>query len=309
MSWDPRALPRQEGRVAVVTGGSSGIGYFVVEQLASAGARVVVAARSPERAERALASIRERVPGADVAAVELDLSALASVRVSADRLLAAGGLDLLIANAGVVAAPGSPVGPRRRTADGHELVVGTNLLGHFALAALLWPGLREGGRVVSLGSDSTRMVRFDPADLWSERRYAPFRAYAFSKHAVQLFALELHRRIRAAGDSRASLLAHPGYANGALSEPRPGIDEPAARLERAVAALGRGIAQGKDRGAWPVVRAALDPRAVSGQYYGPSGLLAGSPVLVRPVRTSERPELGAALWSDAERRSGIRFEV
>jgi len=309
VSWEPTALPSQEGRTFVVTGGTAGIGYFVAEQLAATGARVVVAARSPERTRVALDAIRERVPDAILDSVPLDLTSLSAVRAAADRILALGGIDGLVNNAGLVSAPGNRMGGRQVTVDGHELVVGTNYLGHFALTALVFPSLRPGGRVVGLGSDSTRMVRLDPADLWSERRYRAFRAYAFSKHAVQGFGLELHRRLAAAGDSRGSLLAHPGYANGALSAPRPGINDGLPFGERFVAVLIPWLAQGKDRGAWPVVRAALDPEARSGEFYGPDGLLAGRPVLAKPTRSSARPEFGAALWEQSERLAGVRFPL
>lgn len=310
MSWDPRILPRQDGRTAVVTGGSSGIGYFVAEQLASAGARVILAARSSERAQRAVDSILEHVPDADLAVEILDLASLASVRRAAARILDVGGLDVLINNAGVVPMPGYVAPGVQRTTDGVELMVGTNFLGHFALTAALWRGLRSSGRVVGLGSEATRLVRCDPDHLWSEDRLRrPFWRYAQSKHAVQAFAAELHRRIVDAGDDRASLLAHPGYAIGARSMPRPLVDAPAALSERLVGAIGGYLVQGKDQGAWPVVRAAIDPAARSGDYFGPDGVLAGRPRVVRAVRSSARADFGARLWAEAEARSGIGFEI
>lgn len=304
-AWDPRALPSLVGRTIVVTGGNAGIGYFVSEQLAAAGARVVIAARSAEKAALAIASIRSHVPGAELAHVPLDLTSLASVRAAAEAIAAFRPLHGLVNNAGRV------VASRRRmlTDDGFEATVGGNFLGHFALTTLLFPALAERGRVVGMGSDSTRMVRLDPADLWSERHYGAFRAYAFSKHAVQGFHLELARRLAAAGDSRISLLAHPGWATSAYAARRPGITDRDPAAGRVFEALTGWVGQGKDRGAWPAVRAIADPDAVNGMYFGPSRMLAGRPVPVRAVASSADPAFGAALWADAEQKTGIRFPV
>ena len=304
MSWDPRHLPSAAGRTFVVTGGNAGIGYFTSEQLASTGARVILASRSAEKAERAIASIRERVAGADVDFVALDLSSLSSVAAAADELRAQGPLDGLINNAGLV----SPPARRVATEDGHELIVGTNFFGHFALTAQLWPAMSPTARVVGLGSMATRMVRLDPSDLLSDRHYRPFRAYGFSKHAVHGFAFELDRRIRAAGERRLSLLAHPGFSVDGLSERRAGINEisRAERLRDGILSL---AAQGKHQGAWPTVCAALDPDAESGQFYGPSRSMSGPPVVMAPVVSSATPEFGAHLWALAEERTGVSFTV
>ena len=304
MSWDTQHLPSEAGRTFVVTGGNAGVGYFTSEQLASTGARVILASRSAEKAERAMASIRERIPGAELGFVRLDLTSLSAVAAAAEQLRGLGPLDGLINNAGLVA------GPRRRTTteDGLEIVIGSNLFGPFALTAQLWPALTATGRVVSVGSMSTRLVRLDAGDLLSERRYRPFRAYGLSKHAVQGFALELDRRIRAAGERRLSLLAHPGFAADGLAERRPGINDlpPLRRLaERSLGLVG----QGKDHGAWPSVRALLDPDAAGGQFYGPSRQLTGPPIVIAPVAASATPEFGAQLWALAEERTGVTFTV
>src|SRR5690606_3470389 len=179
-----------------VTGGSTGIGYWACEQLAGAGARLLLAARSAPKARQAIDAIRARVPGAEIEHIPFDLTALDGIRETAAAIAERGGADVLVANAGLV------VASRRRatTADGLELEVGGNFVGHFALTALVFPVLRD--RVVGLGSLSTKLVRPALDDLLSERRYRPFRAYAFSKHAVHGFAFELDRRLRAAGDRR-----------------------------------------------------------------------------------------------------------
>lgn len=306
MSWDPAGLPPQAGRTFVVTGGNAGIGYFTGEQLASAGARVIIAARSRERGTAAAESIGRQVPGAQVELVDLDLTSLASVARAAAAIRDLGPVDGLINNAGLVISP-----PRRRTTeDGLELLVGGNFFGHFALTAQVFPALAPGGRVVGLGSMSTRMVRLDPDDLLSERRYRPFRAYAFSKHLVHGFAFELDRRLRAAADSRGSLLAHPGFAVTGLAAQRPGITEQARWRRRTERVLFPLVGQGKDAGAWPTVRAAVDPDARSGEFFGPTRLLlAGRPERLAPVASSASPEFGEHLWSLAEDLTGVRFAL
>lgn len=305
MSWDPRTLPSQAGRTIVVTGGSTGIGYWACEQLAATGARIVIAARHAPKAREAIASIRARVPGAAVEHVPFDLTSLASIRDTAAALADLGGVDVLVNNAGLVVASRR----RKTTSDGLELEVGGNFVGHFALTALVFPVLRD--RVVGLGSLSTKMVRLDVDDLMSERRYAPFRAYAFSKHAVHGFAFELDRRLRAAGAPQKSLLAHPGYAVNELSEKRPDVISNSHGWQRLGGLLSAPFAQGKDRGAWPVVRAAIDRSAESGEFYGPRDMLGmrGEPIAQAPVTSSASPEFGARLWQLAEEWSGIRFPI
>jgi NAD(P)-dependent dehydrogenase (short-subunit alcohol dehydrogenase family) len=303
VTWDPRHLPSQAGRTIVVTGGSTGIGYWACEQLAATGARVVIAARYAPKAVEAIASIRSRVPGADVVHVPFDLTSIAVVREAAAAIADLGGADVLINNAGLVL----PSPRRKITQDGLELEVGGNFVGHFALTALVFPVLRD--RVVGLGSMATKMTKLDADDLMSEKKYRPFRAYAFSKHAVHGFAFELDRRLRAAGDSRKSLLAHPGYAVNELAEKRPGVITNSRGWQRLGGLLSAPVAQGKDHGAWPVVRAAVDPDAESGEFYGPGQLMGmrGDPVVQAPVPSSSSPEFGAKLWALAEEWSGVSF--
>ena len=300
-SWDPINLPSQAGRTIVVTGGNAGIGYFVSEQLAGAGARIVMASRSKEKAEVASASIRERVPGARVDFVPLDLSSLGSVREAADKIRKLGTIDVLINNAGATSGPNHRV----LTEDGLELVVGSNAFGPFALTALVFPALAPAGRVISLGSMATRIVKLDAANLQSVHgRYNFFRAYAYSKHAMHAFALELQRRLTRSGSTVESLLAHPGSAVDLLSSRRPGINDRFAGLDY----LSAIISQGKDRGAWPIVRAATDPGAQGGEFYGPRRSVSGRPVLLEPVASSASEEFGADFWRQAEAATGITFD-
>jgi NAD(P)-dependent dehydrogenase (short-subunit alcohol dehydrogenase family) len=300
-SWDPAHLPSQTGKTIVVTGGNAGIGYFVSEQLAGAGGRVIMASRSKDKADAAAASIRARIPGAQVEFVKLDLSSLGSVREAAEKIRKLGPIDVLINNAGAT----SGRSERVLTEDGLELVVGSNAFGPFALTALVFPALTKTGRVVSLGSMATRIVKLDPANLQSTRgKYNFFRAYAYSKHAMHAFALELQRKLTASSGTVESLLAHPGSAVDLLSSRRPGINDRFTALDY----LSAVISQGKDRGAWPIVRAATDPDARGGEFYGPRRSVSGRPVLLEPVASSASEEFGEDFWRQAEAATGITFD-
>ena len=304
MTWQPGRLPDQTGRTVVVTGGNAGLGYFTAEQLVSAGAHVVLAARDQNRADAAVRSLRGVVPAASVDTLPLDLSSLASVREAGARLGDYDRLDGLVLNAGITS------GPRRRelTADGHETTFQTNYLGHFALAALAWPALvrTPGSRVVGLGSLSTSLVRLDPDDLQTAGRYDFFRAYALAKHATAGFTLELDRRARLAGAPVSAVLAHPGWALDGLSAFRPGVMEPTPFEKLRDVAYVAG-AQGKNRGAAPIVRALLDPEVVGGEYVGPEFLVKGRPVLQQPTASSATPEFGGRLWAMSEDWAGVEF--
>ncbi|MFE2522679.1 SDR family NAD(P)-dependent oxidoreductase [Streptomyces sp. NPDC059382] len=263
--WNVRRLPGAAGRTVLVTGGNAGIGYFVAEQLSTTGAGVVLGSRDHARAEAAAASIRARVPGARVRAVRLDLADLASLEASVESL-GVERLDAVVHNAGV--ALDDP--PREETGDGHELMFGTNHLGHFALTARLMPLLSAApaARIVSTGSFAAKSERLDLDDLQSRRDYRPKRTYGRSKLAQMYFGLELDRRLRAAGSTVASVVVHPGGALDSLTPSRPPVHvrTTAARLGAAPAAL---LLQGKHAGAWPAVRAVLDPAVRGGQVWGP----------------------------------------
>ncbi|MEU3980453.1 SDR family NAD(P)-dependent oxidoreductase [Streptomyces sp. NPDC026672] len=263
--WDVHRLPRAEGSVFLVTGGNTGIGYFVAEQLSATGATVVLGSRDPAKAETAMSSIRSRVPDARVRAVPLDLADLSSLGTAVDAL-AVNRLDAVVHNAGV--ALNAP--PRRETGDGHELMFGTNHLGHFALTGLLMPLLSAApaARVVTVGSFAAKTERLDLDDLQSLREYRAKRSYGRSKLAQMYFGLELDRRLRDSGSSVASVVVHPGGALDSLTPPRPPVHVHGlgARLRAAPAAL---LVQGKDAGAWPAVRAVLDPFVYGGGLWGP----------------------------------------
>jgi NAD(P)-dependent dehydrogenase (short-subunit alcohol dehydrogenase family) len=279
----------------LVTGGNAGIGYFAAEQLASAGAEVVIGSRDPVKAQAATESIRSRVAGAKVAHVRLDLADLGSLEPDV------GVLDAVLCNAGV--ALDAP--PRRETAAGHELMFGTNHLGHFALVARLMPVLAPTARIVTTGSFAAKSARLDFADLQSERDYQPKRAYERSKLAQMLFALELDRRLRAAGDSRLSVLAHPGGALDSLTPSRPPVHT------RTTGAWLRGlpagiVLHGKDAGARPAVRAVLDPDVEGGQLWGPRVFgLRGRPRLEQRWANLTDDAAAARLWTESVALTGL----
>jgi NAD(P)-dependent dehydrogenase (short-subunit alcohol dehydrogenase family) len=303
--WDPAHLSAQTGKTFVVTGGNAGIGYFVSEQLASAGARIVMASRSKEKADAAAASIRSLVPTADIGFIRLDLSSLGSIREAAEAIRKLDRVDGLINNAGAT----SGSNHRVLTEDSLEFVVGSNAFGPYALTALAFPALKDGSRVVSLGSMATRIVKLDPKNLQSTTgKYNFFRAYGQSKHAMHAFALELQRKLAAAGSGVESLLAHPGFAVDALGAQRAGITDKGSALKKFTDVLSGVMAHGKDRGAWPVVRAAIDPHAQGGEFYGPRRSVAGAPVLVEPIASSASAEFGAEFWRQAEQATGITFQ-
>ncbi|WP_097240877.1 SDR family NAD(P)-dependent oxidoreductase [Streptomyces sp. 1331.2] len=304
--WDVHRLPSAVGRSFLITGGNAGIGYFVAEQLAGTGALVVLGSRDREKAAAAMASIRSRVPGARLRAIPLDLADLASVRTVADGL-GLDRLDAVVHNAGV--ALDDP--PRRTTKDGHELMFGVNHLGHVALTRALAPVLSAApaARIVTVGSFAARSERLDPDDLQSGRDYRPGRAYGRSKLAQMSFAFELDRRLRAAGSTVLSVVAHPGGALDSLTPPRAGVHVASrgTRLRGLPAGL---LLQGKDRGAWPIVRAVLDPYVQGGQLWGPRAFgLRGTPRLEPARAHMTDPAVAGRLWDASCDGAGVELHL
>jgi NAD(P)-dependent dehydrogenase (short-subunit alcohol dehydrogenase family) len=282
----------------VVTGATSGLGLVTARELARAGARVVMACRNLDKGERARGEIEAAVPGAALELETLDLSSLDSVRDFAERV--GGGVDLLVNNAGVMAPP------RGRTADGFELQFGTNHLGHFALTGLLIGRLegRADARVVTLSSQAHRTGRISFDNLGGERHYFRWRAYGQSKLANLLFALELDRRLRAAGSTIKSLAAHPGYAATNLQfAAAPFVDRMAMRLGNLL------IAQSDEMGALPTLYAATEPGLEGGTYVGPDGIgeQRGHPKPVSPSGAARNERVAARLWEVSEQLTGVRF--
>ncbi|MFF2732255.1 SDR family NAD(P)-dependent oxidoreductase [Streptomyces sp. NPDC058008] len=298
MAWNVHEPPRADGTTVLVTGGNAGIGYFVAEQLAAAGATVIIGSRSRARASAAVDTITARVPGAQVQHIPLDLTDLDSLTASVGHL-DTDTLDAVVLNAGI--ALDDP--PREENRRGHELMLATNHLGHFALVHRLepWLGAAPAARIVTMGSYAARSERLDLDDLQSVRDYDPKRTYGRSKLAQMAFAFELDRRLRASGSTCMSLVAHPGGALDSLTPPRPGIHRRSGS-QRLLALPAKLVLQGKDAGAWPAVRAVLDPDVQGGQLWGPSRLgLSGRPHLEKPHSHMTDQDTGAALWAASTR--------
>ncbi len=296
-------MPDQSGRIAIVTGANTGIGYHTAAVLARCGAHVVLAVRNPEKGNAALARIVAAQPRADVTLAELDLSSLDSVRAAAERLRANyPRIDLLINNAGVMYTP------KQLTADGFEMQFGTNHLGHFALTGLLLDHLLgvRGSRVVTVSSNAHRFrasIHFD--DLQWERSYDRIAAYGQSKLANLLFTYELQRRLAEQQKNTIAVAAHPGTSNTELTRNLPTILKPANAL------LGPLLFQSAAMGALPTLRAATDPNVEGGQYYGPDGFgqQRGYPKLVESSGQSHDEELQRRLWAVSEELTGVTFPV
>jgi NAD(P)-dependent dehydrogenase (short-subunit alcohol dehydrogenase family) len=263
----------------------------------------VLACRNLSKGESARKAIEAAAPDARLELEELDLASLDSVREFAGRIKAAHqGLDLLINNAGVMASP------RRSTADGFELQFGTNHLGHFALTGLLIGQLegREDARVVTLSSNAHRFGRIAFDNLAGDRRYFRWRAYGQSKLANLLFALELDRRLGAAGSTVKSLAAHPGYAatNLQFAAP-PAVDAAVMKLGNAL------IAQDDEMGALPTLYAATEPGLEGGTFCGPDGFLEqrGHPKPVGANGAARDEDVARRLWEVSEEMTGVRFDL
>jgi NAD(P)-dependent dehydrogenase (short-subunit alcohol dehydrogenase family) len=303
--WSLQDAPRLDGKVAIVTGPTSGIGYETALGLATLGADTILAGRDEARCEQALARIRQAVPGAQCHVLRLDLASLASVAAFAATAVATGGgrIDILVNNAGVMGLP-----RREVTEDGFERQMGVNYLGHFALTARLKDAICAapgGGRVVNLASVAHRRVTLDLADFLAERSYEPRVVYGRTKLAMLMFSLELHRRAKAAGWPLLSIAAHPGWA----------------RTEIVRNGMGRGpkgiladfvfnrVAQPARDGALPSLFAAAAPEALSGAYYGPSGWreTRGAPGTAEIYPQAQDEGTARQLWALSEKLTGVAF--
>jgi NAD(P)-dependent dehydrogenase (short-subunit alcohol dehydrogenase family) len=299
--WSESDVPDQRGRVAVVTGANTGLGYETARVLAQRGAEVVLAVRNVDKGKEAAQRIETAAPGAEVTVQELDLTSLASVRAAAAELAARyPRLDLLINNAGVMYTP------YQKTADGFELQFGTNHLGHFALTGLLMPQLlaTPGSRVVTVSSLGHRIrarIHFD--DLHFEKSYDRLQAYGQAKLANLMFTYELNRRLAAADAGTVALAAHPGGSATELARH--------SRPLRALMPVARFFVQSAARGALPTLRAATDPAALGGQYYGPDGLgqTRGAPTVVSSSAQSKDEDLQRRLWAVSEQLTDVTYPL
>jgi len=290
-TWTAQHLKRQDGRTVVVTGANSGIGLITARELARAGARVVLAVRDPAKGERAA----QTMPGTTEVR-RLDLADLASVRAFAGAW--EGPLDVLINDAGVMALP------ETRTADGFEMQIGTNHLGHFALTGLLLDRVTD--RVVTVSSTAHKPGRIDLDDLnWERRGYQRWPAYAQSKLANLLFTLELQRRLDEAGSDVRAVAAHPGYSATNLQTHTGNA------LQNAFMWVGNKVmAQSDAMGALPTLYAATEDVPPAG-YVGPSGPgeMRGHPKLVGRTTRAQDTGTARALWELSERLTGVTFPL
>jgi NAD(P)-dependent dehydrogenase (short-subunit alcohol dehydrogenase family) len=300
--WTTADIPDQTGRVAVITGSNTGLGFETAAALAEKGAHVVLAVRNLDKGKDAELLIRKRSPNADVALQELDLTSLESIRAAAEQLRADHDrIDLLINNAGVMYTP------KGTTKDGFEMQFGTNHLGHFAFTGRLLDRLLPvaGSRVVTVSSVGHRImadIHFD--DLQWERSYNRVAAYGQAKLSNLLFTYELQRRLAPHGTTIAAA-AHPGFSDTELMRHLPG---PVEAIFRVVAPL---VTQDAAGGALPSLRAATDPTVQGGQYYGPSGFAQsqGSPVIVGSSKKSHDAERQRRLWAVSEELTGVTYPV
>jgi NAD(P)-dependent dehydrogenase (short-subunit alcohol dehydrogenase family) len=305
--WSVANIASQQGRRVVITGGNSGIGFHTALELARHGAEVILPARTQAKAQDAVVRIRAEVPNAKLLAEIIDLADQSSVRAFAMRYIErfpGQSLDLLINNAGVMAIP-----TREISVDGFERQFATNYLGPFALTALLLPSIKPqpGSRIVTVSSTAGNYGKIDFDNLQSERRYSPmWQAYAQSKLADLIFALQLQRNLTAAHSPILSTAAHPGYAVTNLQTSGPGDGNLFLKI---ILKLLSSFSQDAQHGALPTLFAAVSPTAQAGGYYGPNGLfeLKGNPSAAKIPAAAKDQAVAVRLWEEAERLTGASF--
>lgn len=311
-TWTLADIPSQAGKRILITGANSGIGYYAAFTLARKGAHVIFACRDRRKGEAALARLDAEAPGTATELAMLDLASLASVREFAARELDLGRpIDILINNAGVMAPP-----VRQQTADGFELQFATNVLGHFALTGLLLPALRQAAekssevpRIVTIASIAHKRGRLNFDDLQYKQNYGPMKSYQQSKLANLMLALEMDRRLRAAGSNILSVAAHPGVANTNLFQTgQHSAAENAAR--KVLGHLIGAFLNTEAEGALPTLYAATASAATGGGYYGPQGFQEMCGDEIGPAKIAPQASDAAAaarLWDACEKLTGVKF--
>jgi len=302
--WTADQIPSQTGKIALVTGANSGIGYQAALELARHGAHVLLGCRNASKGLTALERLNREAPGALAEVVELDMASLASVRGFAEAFVGTGSaLDLLINNAGVMALP-----KRETTVDGFERQFGTNHLGHFALTGLLMPALLKAAvpRVVTVSSLAHRNGKINFDDLQGEKSYVPWDQYNESKLANLMFALELERRARADGSKLVSIPVHPGISRTAIFVNGPGTNDLKAIAVKILAPV---MTQDDAAGALPTLYAATMPEAKGGEYIGPDGFMGfrGAPTVEQPRPQALDEAVAKKLWTVSEQLTGVVY--
>ncbi len=306
MSWNATDIPDQRGRTAVVTGANGGLGLVTARELAGKGAHVVMAVRNQQKAAAAVEQIRAIVPDASLELIPLDLSSQASVKRATEQILVAHDqLDLLINNAGVMGIS------EARTVDGFEMQFGVDHLGHWTLSALLLPALLRtpGSRVVTVTSTAHHIGRaVNVANPHLEGRYGAWRAYGQAKLANFHFGLGLQRELDRKGAVTVSLIAHPGLSNTDLQAASVAGSGGGAS-QRFFHSMAQRTGMSPDDGALPQLRAATDPTAKGGDFYGPIFVNNGAPVRKPVLRRFGMDHAIAGLWEVSERETGVALDV
>jgi len=305
MNWTIENISDLSGKVIIVTGGNSGLGYESVKAFAMKGAEVVLASRSTVKGEEAKTAILKNFPDGKIKVMQLDLGDLESVRnfVSAFKL-GYKKLNVLLNNAGIM------MTPYFSTKDGFEAQLGTNHLGHFALTGLLMAVLLNtpGSRVinVSSGAHKNGQMDFDNLQFENGKEYKPMKAYGRSKLSNLLFTYELQRKLEAAKKDMIAVAAHPGVAMTNLANHLMGKF-----LFKILTPLFKMMAQDQAMGALPQIRASVDPKVKGSEYYGPDGKreFKGYPVLVPSNEASHNLEDAAKLWEESEKLTGVKFDI
>lgn len=295
--WNASQITDQSGRIAIITGSNSGIGFEAAKELAAKGATVVLAVRNQQKGDAALTKIQSEHPNAKLHVRIIDMASLKSVAAFSDKFLKEHDrLDLLINNAGIM------IPPYSKTEDGFESQMGTNHMGHFALTAQLFPLLEktDGSRIVNVSSGAHNMGNLDFDDLsWENRKYVAWKAYGDTKIANLYFTYELDRRLKARGSQVKATVAHPGWS--------------ATELQKSfmLKFLNVLFAQSQQMGALPTLLAAVDPNAAGGEYYGPSGIgqQRGYPKKVNSNPLSKDTDIAQRLWAVSEELTSTPFKI
>lgn len=297
-NWTEQDVPKQDGRIAIVTGANSGIGFETARVLAARGATVIMACRNPQRGQAAVKLLKDAHPDYLVEFIPLDLSSLESIQAFASTFKSLyNRLDLLVNNAGVM------VPPYSKTKEGFELQFGTNHLGHFALTGLLIELMEntENSRIVNVSSMAHKAGKLNFSDLnWESRSYKPWQAYGDSKIANLYFTFELQRRLQENGHEIKVTAAHPGWTETGLQ-----------RNAGVTRFLNKFFAQKPQAGAWPTLMAAVDESATGGEYYGPSGFMEmnGNPKKVSTNKLAQDKAIASKLWQVSEQATGVAYSI